>query len=110
MHWAQGPRPSRAAQEGSTSGAGIPTSFGAPPLASKISSAPGEAPVWAHPNGEAWGPSVSPICNTASDAALVDPKLHRLLALLDALRTGRERERELARKLLAEALENPDAA
>jgi len=89
---------------------GVATSFGAPPLASRISSAPGEAPVWAHPRGEVRGPSVSPICLSAPDAALIDPKLYQLLALLDALRTGRARERELAKKLLAEALGKADAA
>jgi hypothetical protein len=88
---------------------GIPTSFGAPPLSAKISSAPGEAPVWAHPKGEARGPTVSPICTTAPDAALIDQNLHQLLALLDALRMGRARERELAKKLLAEALEKVGA-
>ena len=88
---------------------GVPTSFGAPPLASRISSAPGEAPVWAHPKGEVRGPSIAPIYVTAPDASLIDPKLYRLLALLDALRTGRARERELAKKLLAEALEKTDA-
>jgi hypothetical protein len=39
------------------------------------------------------GSRVSPVCVTALDAALIDPKLYRLLALLDALRMGRERER-----------------
>ncbi len=89
---------------------GIPTSFGAPPLSARISSPPGEAPVWAHPKGEVRGPSVSPICATAPNAALIDPKLYHLLALLDALRTGRARERELAKKLLAEAMGKADAA
>jgi hypothetical protein len=88
---------------------GIPTSFGTLPLSARINSAPGEAPVWAHPKGAVRGPSVSPICSTAPDAALIDPKLHRLLALLDALRMGRARERELAKTLLTEALETADA-
>jgi hypothetical protein len=88
---------------------GIPTSFGAPPLAAHISSAPGEAPVWAHPLGESKGPSLSPISRNAPDAALADPTLHRLLALLDALRTGRARERSLAKQLFGEALDEADA-
>jgi hypothetical protein len=37
------------------------------------------------------------------------PALHRLLALLDALRTGRARERSLASKLMEAELMRPDA-
>ena len=66
--------------------------------------------MWAHPQGSARGPSVSPIYRTAPAAALRDPDLHRLLALLDALRMGRVRERELAGKLLSDALKPLDAA
>jgi len=79
---------------------GVPTSFGAEPLASKLTTAPGEAPVWAHTAGSAKGPTLSPIYRTAPQAALTDPALHRLLALLDALRTGRARERALAVQLM----------
>lgn len=79
---------------------GVPTAFGAEPLASQLTVTPGEAPVWAHPTGSAKGPTLSPIYRTAPQAALADPALHRLLALLDALRTGRARERSLASKLM----------
>lgn len=83
---------------------GVPTAFGAEPLASQLTAAPGEAPVWAHAAGTAKGPSLSPIYRTAPEAALADPALHRLLALLDALRTGRARERNLAAKLMESEL------
>lgn len=89
---------------------GVLTSFGAEPLAGRISAAPGEAPVWAHPAGTARGPSLSPLYRTAPQAALADPALHRLLALLDALRAGRARERALAAELLPRELEAVDAA
>lgn len=79
---------------------GVPTAFGVEPLASKLTAASGEAPVWAHPAGSAKGPTLSPIYRTAPQAALADPALHRLLALLDALRIGRVRERSLAAKLM----------
>lgn len=79
---------------------GVPTAFGAEPLASHLAVAPGEAPVWAHPTGSAKGPTLSPLYRTAPQAALADPALHRLLALLDALRVGRARERNLAATLL----------
>ena len=88
---------------------GVPTGFGAEPLASKITAASGEAPVWAHATGSAKGPSLSPIYRTAPQAALADPKLHRLLALQDALRAGRARERALAAQWLSKELGADDA-
>lgn len=93
---------------------GVPTAFGAEPLARHLTAAPGEAPVWAHPDGKAKGPTLPPLYRTAPQAALADPSLHRLLALLDALRTGRARERSLAAELLEAELmrsheEAPDA-
>jgi hypothetical protein len=88
---------------------GVPTSFGLEPLAGKISAAAGEAPVWAHPAGKAKGPSLSPIYRSAPQAALIDPALHRLLALQDAIRAGRARERSLAADLVSKERESMDA-
>jgi hypothetical protein len=89
---------------------GIPTSFGAPPLSAQISAAPGEAPVWPHAQGEARGPSLSPLHAHVPEAALADPALYELLALIDAIRTGRSRERTLAQKLLSDRLRLPHAS
>jgi hypothetical protein len=83
---------------------GVPTAFGAEPLASLLNATPGEAPVWAHAEGSAKGPTLSPLYRTVPKAALADPELHRLLALLDAVRTGRARERAMAAELLTTAL------
>ncbi len=88
---------------------GLPTSFGAEPLASKINAVAGEAPVWAYPEGKHKGPTFSPLYRTAPQAALADPALHQLLALVDALRAGRARERQLAAELLSTALETTHA-
>lgn len=87
---------------------GVPTSIGTEPLASQLNVAVGEAPVWAYPEGSAKGPTLSPLYRTAPQAALADPELHRLLALLDALRSGRARERALAADLMQAALGAPD--
>lgn len=89
---------------------GVPTAYGTSPLASLINSTPGNVPVWPHAQGTARGPSVTPIYRTAPQAALADPILHEWLALLDALRIGRARERELAQKLLSERMLSPHAA
>lgn len=89
---------------------GVPTSFGVEPLASELSAAAGEAPVWAYAKGSAKGPSLPPLYRTAPQAAMTDPSLHRLLALLDALRAGRVRECTLAGKLMEAELARFDAA
>ncbi|MDB5817268.1 MAG: hypothetical protein JWQ11_908 [Rhizobacter sp.] len=83
---------------------GVPTSFGVEPLASRLTAAAGEAPVWAYASGSAKGPTLSPLYRSAPEAALADLELHRLLALLDALRNGRARERSLAAELMEAAL------
>lgn len=83
---------------------GVPTAFGAEPLSRKITSQAGEPPVWPYANGTAKGPSWSPLYRTAPEAALADPVLHRLLALLDGLRGGRARERSLSAMLLKKEL------
>ena len=88
---------------------GVPTSFGAEPLRTLINAAPGEAPVWAHPQGNAKGPTLSPLYRSAPQAALADPALHQVLALVDALRAGRARERALAISLLKKTLDSGNA-
>lgn len=89
---------------------GVPTSFGVEPLASQISSTAAEVPVWAYAKGTQRGPSLSPLYRTVPQAALADPALHEALALVDALRAGRTRERALAATLLRERLSLRDAA
>lgn len=88
---------------------GIPTAFGAPPLSKEIVAAPGEAPVWPHPEGNARGPGLTPLSATAAQAALADPMLYELLALQDAMRIGRARERTLAAQYLKARLGTGDA-
>lgn len=75
---------------------GIPTAHSAPPLAKKIVSNSDDQYVWAHPDGSLRGQAVSPLCEWAPEAARKDPRLHELLALVDALRVGRARERMIA--------------
>ncbi|MFC4251531.1 winged helix DNA-binding protein [Sinimarinibacterium flocculans] len=89
---------------------GVATAFGAAPLAGEIRSSPGEAPVWPHAEGTVRGPSLSPLCRTVPDVALADPAMHELLALQDALRMGRARERALAAQHLKRLLGLTDAS
>jgi hypothetical protein len=60
--------------------------------------------VWSHPEGEVWGEGLEPLYPSIIEAARRDPKLHEYLALVDALRIGRARERKLAIELLTKGL------
>jgi DNA-binding Lrp family transcriptional regulator len=82
---------------------GIPTAYAAPPLAEKISSDE-LPPVWPDPNGTVRGYSVEPLYSSVPAAAKSDSKLYELIALVDALRIGRARERNLAGEALKERI------
>lgn len=73
---------------------GVPTSHSAPPLNEQIQSA--EHYVWPYYKGTVRGHSIMPLYASAPEAALKDEKLYELLALVDALRVGRAREKEIA--------------
>lgn len=81
----------------------MPTAYSALPLSSHISST-GEPVVWPDPEGEMRGEALHPIHKSVPNAARKDPRLYEALALLDAIRSGRAREREIAAKLLTEIL------
>lgn len=78
---------------------GIPTAYAAKPLADQISSED-LPPVWASPEGTMRGYAVEPLYSSVPEAAKSDPALYELLALVDALRIGRARERKLAEQEL----------
>ncbi len=82
---------------------GVPTSHSASPLKEEIQSS--EAYVWPYGKGTVRGHSILPLYPSVPEAALKDDKLYELLALVDALRVGRARERELAVKELKKRLE-----
>jgi hypothetical protein len=63
-------------------------------------------PVWPHPEGEVRGLEFSPLYKSAPNAARKDQKLYEWLALIDAVRGGRARERDLAIKELRSRLES----
>lgn len=82
---------------------GVPTSHSAKPLSDDIQSS--EAYVWPYGKGTVRGHGIVPLYPSVPEAALKDKKLHELLALVDALRVGRARERELALTALKNRLE-----
>lgn len=82
---------------------GVATSYAAAPLNAHF--APGELPpVWPHAHGTVRGEGLAPLYRSAPEAAMRDPILHEWLALVDAVRAGRARERQLASKELARRL------
>lgn len=60
--------------------------------------------VWPDKNGEKRGHSVIPLHKGAAEASKKDPQLYQLLALIDVLRVGQAREKNIAKKRLTEAL------
>jgi len=79
---------------------GIPTGYAAPPLKSIISQTNEPPPVWPDPDGDTRGYEFSPLYKSVPKAALKDKMLYELLVIVDALRDGRAREREIAIKEL----------
>jgi hypothetical protein len=84
---------------------GVPTSYAAAPLRKSIADAGELPPVWPYADGPVRGYSFTPLHKNVPQAALEDERLYELLALVDALRDGRARERELAVKELTKRLE-----
>lgn len=82
---------------------GMPTAHAASPLSQHVRTSD-TVPVWPDPSGTVRGESFQPLYAGAVIAARNDPRMYEVLALVDALRAGRPRERELAAALLADAL------
>jgi hypothetical protein len=79
---------------------GLPTAHAAPPLRSRFMASDDLPPVWPDPEGTVRGESYEPIYPSAVVAAKRDSKLYEALALVDALRGGKARERKAAEECL----------
>ena len=86
---------------------GVPTSHSAPVFSGVFASG-SEDWVWPHPNGTVRGGGLEPLHPSVPFAAMQDAKLYDMLALFDALRVGRARERGMALERLR-LLIDPDA-
>ncbi len=84
---------------------GIPTAWAAPPLVQKMTTEEWAVPVWPFPDGQVRGESFSPLYRSVPMAASRDERLYELLALVDAIRGGRSRERKMALEVFARKLE-----
>jgi hypothetical protein len=83
---------------------GMPTAYAAPPLRELISAGSELPPVWPSPDGRVRGTTLEPLHKIAPAAAAQDPALYEILALIDALRDGRSRERQIAERELTARL------
>jgi hypothetical protein len=75
---------------------GIQTAEAASPLIQHFPQVFPLPPVWPYAGGLVRGLAFSPLYKNAPQAALQDAKLYELLSLVDAIREGRAREREIA--------------
>jgi len=82
---------------------GMPTGVAAPPLKAQFSTGD-EIPVWPDPEGKSRGYGLKPLYKSVPSAARKNSGLYEILALIDALRDGRARERQMAEKMLKEKL------
>lgn len=83
---------------------GLPTAWGLPSLAKGFLVHADDSPVWPWSEGTVRGGAIEPLYKTVPQAAASDPVLHELLALLDSIRVGRTRDREVAAQRLRERL------
>lgn len=80
---------------------GIPTAHAAPVLADRLFSAGEYIHVWEDAYGSVQGQRVDPLYRSVPYAVRRDPELYAMLALVDSIRLGQEREAALAGELLA---------
>ena len=77
---------------------GIPTGHSASPLKEEIISE--QHYVWPYAKGHVRGQSVLPLYYSVPQAIELDKQLYEMLALIDALRVGKVREKNLALEIL----------
>jgi len=79
---------------------GMATAYAAEPLSEIFVADQEPPPVWPDPNGTVRGMAFSPLYKSAPKAAKADNDLYQMLVLVDAIRGGQARERNIAIELL----------
>lgn len=82
---------------------GVPTAHSGPALVEHLSGV--DVIVWPSVDGEIRGHALVPLCASAPDLVQRNVSLYRWLTLVDALRVGRARDRNLAREILKAELQ-----
>lgn len=75
---------------------GMPTAHSAEPLKELLVTSDRNVYVWAFSSGKVKGQEIKPLYRSVPEAVSSDPQLYEMLALVDGLRVGKVRERELA--------------
>jgi hypothetical protein len=88
---------------------GVPTAWAAPALTGALPQGSDLPPVWPWTEGKTRGHSIVPLFRSVPQAVKNLPALYELLALVDALRIGRARDREIARGMLKKLLTHDTA-
>lgn len=83
---------------------GIPTSYAGPILSDEIIKGNEPTPVWPYGEGDERGVALKPLYSSVPQSISKHPDslFYDLLCLIDAIRSGRARERELAKQKLIE--------
>ncbi|MFV5702552.1 hypothetical protein ACM55F_11830 [Flavobacterium sp. XS2P12] len=83
---------------------GIATAHSAAPINKMVSAT--EIYVWPYAKGNIRGQAIIPLYSSAIEASLKDTELHELLALVDVMRVGSTREKEIAKMELKKRILN----
>jgi DNA-binding Lrp family transcriptional regulator len=86
---------------------GMPTAWAAPVMAVRVAQSD-QPPVWPDAEGKVKGVAVKPLYKSVVKATTNDSALYDLLALVDAIRLGRARDRNIAEQQLTERLKKHD--
>ena len=87
---------------------GIPTSYAAPSFEGEITLGSGAMPVWPYGLGKERGAAIKPLYSSVPESVSKhpDPLFYDLLTLLDAVRSGRARDKQIAERRLSEILKS----
>jgi len=87
---------------------GIRTSYAAPSYKGEISLGSDAVPVWPYGAGEERGAALKPLYSSVPESISKhpDPLFYDLLTLLDGIRSGRAREKQIGMKKLSDILKN----
>jgi hypothetical protein len=87
---------------------GVPTSYSGPSLRMQIIFGNDPAPVWPYGEGEERGVALKPLYSSVPESVSKhpDPIFYDLLTLIDAIRSGRAREKQLAIQKISEILKS----
>jgi hypothetical protein len=87
---------------------GVPTSYAGASLKDKIVAGNDPIPVWPYGEGEVRGVALKPLYPSVPESVIKhpDPSFYDLLTLLDAIRSGRAREKKIAIQKLSQILKS----